>query len=126
MEKFEIILSLEREALDNWSTGNPHGYMKHAANDITYFDDIGAQNRMEGLEAWDTYAKTLKEMIPPHEYKMFEPKVQVYGDTAILTYHYHPTLADGKPGTKWRATTVYCNLEGEWKMVHAHWTMEKE
>jgi len=124
METFEIILSLEREALDNWSNGNPHGYLKHAASDITYFDDIGAQNRL-GLESWDTYAKTLKEMIPPHKYQMVEPKTQVYGDTVILTYLYHPSTADGEPLTKWRATVVYSNIESDWKMVHANWTMEK-
>lgn len=124
MNTSEIILSHEREALDNWSNGNPHGYFKHAANDITYFDDIGAQNRMEGLEAWDTYAKTLKEMIPPHKYEMVNPLVQVYGDMAILSYHYHPFTLDGEPSTKWRASVVYSNING-WKMVHAHWTMEK-
>lgn len=124
MKTSEIILSLERESLENWSNGNPSGYFVHASDDVTYFDDIRAQNRMEGLESITSYAKTLEEMIPPHKYKMVNPKVQVYGDMAILSYHYHPFTLEGEPSTKWRASVVYSNIKGR-KMVHAHWTMEK-
>lgn len=125
MELSNSILNLEREALDHWSAGDPEGYSKHAADDITYFDDIGAQNRIESLDALRNYASGLKEMIPPHKYEMVGSKVQLFGDTAILTYHYHPFTFEGNPLTKWRASVVYNNSSGEWKMVHANWTMEK-
>lgn len=124
MDTSEIILSHKREALENWSNGNPSGYFIHASGDLTYFDDIGAQNRMEGLESITSYAKTLEEIIPKHKYEMVNPKVQVYGDMAILSYHYHPFTLEGEPSTKWRSSVVYSNING-WKMVHAHWTMEK-
>lgn len=121
----EIILSHERDALNNWSNGNPAGYFQHAADDITYFDDIGAQGRKEGIESVSPYGETLKEMIPPHKYEMENTKVQVYGDAAILSYHYQPYSNEGEPLTKWRASVIYSNLNDEWKMVHAHWTMVK-
>jgi len=125
MNTEDTILSLEKEALDQWSGGNPGGYFKHGAQDFTYFDDIGAQNRMN-KEEFETYGeRTLKEMIPPHKYEMRKSKLQDFGNTAILTYFYHPFDDDGKELTIWRASVVYINLEGVWKIVHAHWTMQK-
>ena len=124
MNTSETILSQEKEALGNWSGGNPAGYFTHASEDITYFDDIGAQSRMQGLESITSYAKTLEEMIPPHKYEMVNPLVQVYDQVVILSYQYHPFSFEDEPLTKWRASVIYSNING-WKMVHAHWTMEK-
>lgn len=57
--------------------------------------------------------------------EMQNPKVQVYGDTAILTYNYagmsksasgeiSPSLA--------KSTRVYVKTGDEWKLVHAHFS----
>ncbi len=54
---------------------------------------------------------------------MQNPKVQVYGDTAILTYNYAGMTrgADGKikPATA-KSTRVYARTSGHWMMVHAN------
>lgn len=126
MSTEETILALEKEALAEWSGGNPQGFNMHMAEDGCYIDDIGATNRIEGLEAASAYLKSLEEMIPKHNYEIVNPKVQAYGDCAILSYWYHPSLEDGTPSTKWRASVVYNKLNGAWKMTHAHWTMLKE
>jgi ketosteroid isomerase-like protein len=55
-----------------------------------------------------------------------DPKVQVYGDVAVLTLRYHPSGADGTPLQAWKATSVYRRAGGEWLRVHAHWSMVKE
>jgi ketosteroid isomerase-like protein len=55
--------------------------------------------------------------------EMANPKVQVYGDVAILTYNYlgmnrdkdgvtHPNAA--------KSTRVYAKINGTWKLVHAN------
>lgn len=55
--------------------------------------------------------------------EMANPKVQVYGDVAILTYNYlgmnrdkdgvtHPNAA--------KSTRVYAKIGGTWKLVHAN------
>lgn len=126
MNTEEKILSLEREALDQWSNGNPAGFAMHSSDDATYIDDIGAQNRIEGKEAAIQYLDSLKEAIPSHKYEMVKPKVQTYGDSAVLSYWYHPTTLEGEPGTKWRASVMYSKVNGDWQMVHAQWTMLKE
>jgi hypothetical protein len=120
----ETILALEGEALDQWSQGNPAGYPMHAADDITYLDDIGAQNRLVGKEALDAYAIELGGNIPPHTYEMVDPLVQVYGDIAILTFQYH-SMIDTMAGTPWKATSVYHFNDSIWQMVHANWSLVK-
>jgi len=64
--------------------------------------------------------------IPEHPYEIIDPKVQVYGGLGILTLRYHPFSLDGEPLTPWKATTVYRHTNGEWCLVHAHWSMVKE
>ena len=120
------ILSLEKEALDQWSGGNPVGYGMHQANNATYIDDMGAQDRLTSSE-WPAYGESLKEMIPPHKYEMQNSHVQVYNDdTAILSYFYQPYDDDGNETTRWRASVVFALIDGQWKNVHSQWTMLKE
>ncbi len=122
----EVILAKERGLLDRWSSGDPSGWPEAAASDVTYFDDIRAQNRIDGIQAFREYVSSLDGQIPPHTYEIVEPKVQVYGDVAVLTLRYHPTQLDGEPGTRWKATSVYRRIDGEWLIVHAHWSTIKE
>jgi ketosteroid isomerase-like protein len=121
------IVAMEREALEEWAGGRPSKYLKHAAADMTYYDDIGAQGGLQGLETVRGYATAaLDGNIPPHQYEMLGTHVQDYGDTSILTYEYQPSTPDGQKLTRWRASVVYNKSGGQWQMVHAHWTMQKE
>jgi ketosteroid isomerase-like protein len=55
--------------------------------------------------------------------EMLNPKVQVFGDVAILTYNYAGVVKDnaGKiNSTKAKSTRVYVKMNGEWKLVHAN------
>jgi len=120
------LLELERSALDRWSSGNPRAYAQSAADDVTYFDDIGAKNRVAGKDAVLEYLDSLKEHIPPHRYEMGDPMVQLFGDVGIVSFLYLPSTLDGQAGTPWRASSVYARMDGEWRMVHAHWAMMKD
>jgi ketosteroid isomerase-like protein len=121
----EAILAEEHRALERWSQGDPLGYSHAAAPDITYFDDIGAQLRVEGIEALREYLTSLQGKIPVHSYAVVDPKVQVLGDVGILTFRYHPASPDGGALPPWKATTVYRRVDGRWQMVHGHWSMVK-
>lgn len=120
------ILAQERRALDGWSSGDPMGYAEVMADDVTYIDDIGAQNRIEGIEAQRAYLASLRGEIPAHRYELQNTKVQIYGDTAVLTMRYAPSGEDGTPFPPWKATSVYHHDGQEWRIVHAHWSMMKE
>ena len=55
--------------------------------------------------------------------EMLNPKVQVYGDVAILSYNYLGMTKD-KDGntetTRAKSTRVYVKQGGDWKLVHAN------
>lgn len=55
----QAVLAQERRALDQWSAGNPTGYLDIDAADVTYFDDIRAQSRIDGIEAMRAYFTAL-------------------------------------------------------------------
>ena len=55
--------------------------------------------------------------------EMLNPKVQVFGDVAILTYNF-AGVVQGNDGsfnnTKAKSTRVYVKMNGDWKLVHAN------
>jgi len=121
----QTILALERQALDRWSKGDPLGFSVNFADDATYFDDIGAHMRLDSIQEIKNYLTSLDGQIPPHSYELVDPKVQVYGDIAILTLRYH-TMIDTVPGPPWKATSVYRLTDDKWHVVHANWSLVKE
>jgi ketosteroid isomerase-like protein len=59
---------------------------------------------------------------------MVNPKVQVYGDTAILTYNFVGLnqSKDGKvENNNAVSTRVYSLINGKWMLVHGHFTVVK-
>jgi ketosteroid isomerase-like protein len=122
----QAILAQERRALAQWAKGNTLGYLDIAADDVTYFDDIGAHARVDSIAAMRTYLTSLQGKIPPHRYEMLDPKVQVYGDIGILTLRYEAYGAAAEPLSRWKATSVYRRADDQWRIVHAHWSLVKE
>lgn len=122
----QAVLAQERRALDRWAQGDALGYVDVHAADVTYFDDIGAHARLDGRDATRDYLASLEGKIKPHRYELLDPKVQVYGDTAILTLRYQADPIDGTSLPPWKATSVYRLSDGEWRIVHAHWSVVKE
>ena len=120
------IIALERSALDQWALRKPLGFAKNFSDDVTLFDDIGAQSRIDGLEAARKYLSSLEGQIPPHRYEIVNPKVQVYGDIGILTFQWHSFTTDDKPLSKWKVTSVYQYSGSKWHTVHANWSVIKE
>ena len=121
----ETIIALEHKALDRWSDGDPVGYAANFADDATYFDDIGAKNRISGTAEIQEYFTSLMGLIPKHKYELKDTKVQVYGDVAILTTQYLGESLEGEKSPPWKATSVYHKKDGKWQVVHANWSLVK-
>jgi len=95
--------------------------MASVADDYTEFNP-GYPTRIDGK----AMATRMSE-IAPYEKTVFadmqNAKVQVYGDTAILTYNYAGITrgADGKTEPQLaKSTRVYVKHGGQWKLVHAN------
>jgi len=122
----QTVLARERQALDRWAQGDPLGYLEIDAEEITYFDDIGAQERIDGIEEMRNYFATLVGKVSPHRYEIEDPKLQLFGDVAVLTLRYLPSTLEGEPLMPWKATSVYRRSDDDWRLVHAHWSTAGE
>ena len=98
------------------------------ADDYTEFS-AGAPIRIDG-KAMNTslYQASAKDGAKPLASDMVNPKVQVYGDTAILTYNFVGMLQtkDGKVEPNNAVSTrVYSRINGKWLLVHGHFSAVK-
>jgi len=119
------IVALERGALDRWGHGDPQGYLEIMAPAVTYFDPVQPQ-RVDGLQAMKDLLEPLTGKIRVDRYDMLNPAVQRHGDAALLTFNlvsYRKRL-DGSehPIVQWNATETYARLDGQWRIVHSHWS----
>jgi ketosteroid isomerase-like protein len=122
------LLSLERSALDRWIKLDPDGYFELSAPDITYFDPT-TERRINGLEALRLRLAPIKDTKLPFanpRYDILDPKVQRYGDIAVLTFHVvnYGQFPDGvqRVLARWNSTQVYARTTGNWKIIHSHWS----
>lgn len=122
------LVTLERSALDRWITFDPDGYLGLYADEITYFDPT-TETRINGREAMRARLEPVRNIKVPFtepRYELIEPKVHGEGTVAVLTYN---MVSYGKlPGrgesilARWNATEVYRRVDGNWRIVHSHWS----
>jgi ketosteroid isomerase-like protein len=114
------IISLERAALDRWGKGDPSGYLEITAQDVVYFDPF-LEYRLDGLEALSRYYEALWGKIKIDRYEFINPKVQVCGDGAVLTFNLVSHI--GKTQTRWNCTEVFQCRGDHWLIIQTHWSI---
>lgn len=119
----ELIINKERQALDRWKKGDTFGFVEIAADDITYFDP-SLEERITGLENFRNYLSSFNGTFSFPGYDLLNPKVQLLGDTGILTFNYAGHTSTDKKNL-WNATEVYHLDNGEWKLISSHWSHTK-
>lgn len=118
-ETLTVVLALERAALDRWGKGEPGGYLAISAHDVSYFDPIHPR-RIDGLDALTKYYDPIRGQIQIIQDDIVEPRVQLYGDVAVLSFHYFSQGSEGRK--KWNCTEVYARDPDGWRIVHTHWS----
>jgi ketosteroid isomerase-like protein len=118
----QAIIGKEREALDRWGNGDPFGYINLSDTSMTYFDP-SLEKRIDGRKAFEEYIAPVKGKISIDRYEMINPKVQTHGEVAVLTYN----LIDYAKGdtSRWNSTEVYRLVQGDWKLIHSHWSFTR-
>jgi ketosteroid isomerase-like protein len=60
---------------------------------------------------------------------MQNPKVQQQGDVAVLTFNLvnYRRQGDGSERrvARWNSTEIYGRIDGEWRILHSHWSYVK-
>jgi ketosteroid isomerase-like protein len=121
----ETILSLEKGAMERWRNGDPMGFVEISAEDICYMDP-GLTKPILGLEEYRAAMQGVVGKIQYQGSEFIDPQVVVVGDAALLSYNYRSTVLTPAGSivsqTPWNATEVYFRREGEWRIVHTHWS----
>lgn len=114
------IIALERAALDRWGAGDPSGYLEISAPDVSYFDPyIG--RRIDGLGALAVWYESLHGTIHIDRYELIEPRVQLCGEAAVLTFNLFSH--SGTTTMRWNCTEVYRKDTAGWRIVQTHWSI---
>jgi hypothetical protein len=114
------VLALEREAMEGWLAGNPDKMLATADPSITYFH-IVADKRMDGVAALKDLCEKYRGRPLFDSYEIVDPKVQVAGDVAVLTYHF--MTRNGDLTRRWHATLVYQRKSEGWRVIHSHFSL---
>jgi len=113
------IIAIERAALERWSRGDPGGFLEIMAPDVSYFDPF-TERRIDGIAAMrDLYAQ-IRGTVHIDRFEMLEPRVQVEGNLAVLTFRFESHGTDG--WMQWNTTEVYRLAEAGWRIIHTHWS----
>ena len=118
----EELISLERAALDRWGQGDPDGYLEITSADVAYFDPF-VERRIDGLRALTDWYETIRGKIKIDRDEIINPRVQVIGDAAILTFQFDSYGSEGV--VHWNCTEVYQRFADAWRIVHSHWAVAK-
>ncbi len=119
------LMILERAAMERWRKGDPWGFTEISAPEVTYFD-TSTPSRLDGLEALKAEYARREGKIHYDVMEFIDPKVQVHGDAAVLSYRFFNTHlnSDGSIASRipWNCTEVYFKTQGKWEIVHTHWS----
>jgi ketosteroid isomerase-like protein len=123
----KAIIEKEKQVMDEWGKGRTMVFPNNSAPEITYFDP-SLEKRLDGIEAFSELLKPIEGKFTIDRYEMVNPKVQVYGETAVLTYNlvdYSKTPQGAEQKFFWNTTEVYHKVGNDWRIVHSHWSFTK-
>lgn len=120
-QAFEQIMENLSAALDAWYSGNPFPYCDLFAEEITYFDPMTPE-RIETREALIAHGARFEGQFVFPRHEIIEPVCQAVDEQRVLTYFLRQYSADGPYGPTWKSSELYKNIDGQWRIVHAHWS----
>ena len=119
------IIAREKSSVEAWQRKDKAFYADFLADDSTYFSPMSpyleTEPKTNFLPKFEQYAEVFKF----NDVQMYNPRVQVYGDTAVLTYNSSVSGSMGGQPINYTAkvTTVYVKQGNTWRVVHAHESM---
>ncbi|MFB3815113.1 MAG: nuclear transport factor 2 family protein [Terriglobales bacterium] len=116
----EVIVGLEKAALERWAAGDPDGFLEISDDNVTYFDPF-IRRRVDGKQALKDLYAAIRGKFKIERFEMLDPKVQLNGDLAVLTFNF---VSQGTEGAmRWNTTEVYSRTARGWRIIHTHWSL---
>lgn len=121
------IVALEKAALTRWRQGDPDGFLTLSVPQVTYFDPI-LPGRLTGIAQLTEFYNGMRgKGGGSAAVDIIEPRVDIVGDAALLTYRFlwAGLDADGMVTARspWNCTEVYHRQAGQWRIIHTHWSL---
>ena len=119
------IIARERASIEAWQKKDKAFYEDYLADDAAYYGPrnpyLDIEPKVNFLPKFEMYADQYKYL----DFTMYNPRVQVYGDVAILTYNEGVTLSIAGKVSNYtgKVTSVYVKQGGTWREVHGHETI---
>jgi len=119
------IIAREKASVEAWQRKDKAFFADFLAEDATYFSPMSpyldSEPKANFLPKFEQYA----EMFKYTDVQMYNPRVQVYGDVAVLTYNgsVSGTMAGQPINYTSKMTTVYVKQGNTWRVVHGHESM---
>ncbi len=117
------LLNLTWKMLNAIHTGDRATYGSLCLPELSCYEDVCAY-RIDGLEFHLSLIRQMAETaaLQPVRFDMLTPRIQVYGDTGIVTYTRLMTYDEaGRPRwTTFNETRVFVRSSGDWKLAHFH------
>ena len=119
------IIAREKASVEAWQKKDKAFYTDFLADDATFFSSESPYLETDPKENFFPKFEQYAEMFKMNDFQMHNPRVQVYGDTAILTYNSSVSVSfSGQPiNYTAKVTSVYVKQGNTWRVVHAHETM---
>lgn len=121
----DTLIAMEKAALERWGQGDVDGFLEIIAKDYTYFDPF-VDKRVDNHEGIKEIYDATRGQVSYERFELIDPKVQVDGDIAVLTFNYKSfgKLSDGTVGEQshWHTTEVFRKFDQGWKLISTHWS----
>ena len=116
------IIAREKASVEAWQKKDKAFFADYLADDATFFGPrspyLDTDPKVNFLPKFEQYTTMFKYV----DFQMYNPRVQMYGDVAVLAYHESVIIEmGGKPMSySGKVTSVYVKQGNTWRVVHSH------
>lgn len=122
------IIAREKASVEAWKRKDKVFFAEYLADDATYFGPTNPYLETDPKENFLPNFERLAEMIKFNDFQMYNPRVQAYGDAAVLTYNSSVSATMGGQPVNYtgKMTSVYVKKGGIWRVAHGHESMNPQ
>ena len=121
----KAVIAREKASAAAWKNKDKAFFADFLAEDATYFGWMSPYLETDPKENFLPKFEQIAEMMKIIDFQMYNPRVQVYGDMAVLTYNAASTISMGGQTMNYtcKMTSVYVKQGNTWRVVHGHESM---
>ena len=121
-EVARAVIARERASFEAWQRKDKAFFAGLLADDATYFSPHSPYLETDPVQNFLPKFEKMVETFKYEDFQMYNPRVQVYGDTAVLTYNAATAVNVGGRTLHYtsKMTSVYARQGNTWRVVHGH------